>query len=240
MRQRAILLNHSYRIPGWMPGILVFILAVFLSCSGTLSGESLPWKESFAAAPGAPWTWIRENPAAHRQGQDGLEIRLEPGGLMGGGKDAKNILARPLPEPATAVSVHLRFAPVEQYEQAGLILYGDDDNYIKLVKEMVDGQPWVVMAVEIQAEIKFLNKLPLPETGDPSEVPVTLSLEVSPEGVKGVFKHGASVEMAGNYPFPLDPRPRVGIFTQGGRENAERWARFADFTIDKAYLKTAP
>jgi len=203
----------------------------FLSCSGTLSGESLPWKESFAAAPAAPWAWIRENPATHRLAPNGLEIRLEPGGLMGGGKDAKNILVRPLPEPAAAVSVQLSFAPVEQYEQAGLILYGDDDNYIKLVKEMVDGQPWVVMAVEIQADIKFLNKLPLPETAGTSEVPVTLGLEFSPEGVKGVFKHGASMEMVGNYPFPLDPRPRVGIFTQGGHENAERWARFAEFTL---------
>ena len=141
MRQRTILLNHSYRISCWLPGIQVLILMAFLSCSGTLSGESLPWKESFAAAPAAPWAWIRENPATHRLAPNGLEIRLEPGGLMGGGKDAKNILVRPLPEKASAVGVNLRFDPVEQYEQAGLILYGDDDNYIKLVRKWWTANP---------------------------------------------------------------------------------------------------
>jgi len=231
------------RLAGFGLGVLALSLAAFLSCSGSFPSEDLPWHETFQDAPGAPWTWIRENPANYRLAAGGLEIRLEPGGLMGGGRDAKNILVRDLPEEAAAVGVDLLFNPVEQFEQAGLIFYVDDDNYIKLVKERVDGQAWVVMAVEIEAEIQFLNKMPLLETDGQAEDAVTLSLEFTPEGVKGIFKQEERVEMAGHYPFPMVRETgggvfRVGIFTQSGHESAERWARFADFRIAAAPLVT--
>ncbi len=49
--------------------------------------------------------------------------------------DTPNIVVRPLPDGAGSVTTVVDVAAYEAYEQAGLLLYQDDDNYVKLVVE---------------------------------------------------------------------------------------------------------
>lgn len=180
--------------------------------------------ESFQKSPEKPWEWIRENPATHRSSEKGLEIQLEPGGLMGGGKDAKNILVRPWPDKVQTVSVKIELQQENQFEQGGLILYGDDDTYIKLVGELVDGVRYIVMVVEVGAEIKGLQKISAPEGAN--------RIAFSFEGEKvhvWAFNAEKRFQRFAETPFPMETRPRIGVFTQSGHPGVERWARFWDF-----------
>ena len=181
-----------------------------------------------------PWRWIRENADAHRQSEKGLEIKIQPGGLMGGGCDAKNVFIRTLPRAAKLVSVFVDADHKSQFEQAGLIVYRDDDNYTKLVMEMVDEKKWIVLVVEIDAAARVINKVPAPEKGG-----VWIGMELDGDNLVGHcwIMEGEKVgnhQEVGRSEFPIAvsqgrPRPRIGVFTQSGQADADRWARFRDF-----------
>ncbi len=184
--------------------------------------------DSLQAAPTAPWEWVRESPAAHRSSEAGLQIMIEPGDLMGAAKNAKNIPLRPLPQDAKKISVLVDAQHKSQFEQAGLILYTGDDDYVKIIKEQVDGKQIVVMVAESGAKANVGPRIPTPEGT------VCLVLELDGGIVKGyafgLQKPNEIIEVF-QAAFPMEPRPRVGLFTQRGEEGAERWATFRDFSI---------
>lgn len=196
--------------------------------AGCFSKEivSFPILDSLQKTPESPWTWIRENPQTHRSSDEGLEIQVEPGSLMGEGKGVKNILVRSLPVGAASVQTTVDFEPKLQFEQAGLILYANDDRYIKLVKEFVDGTPWIVMAIEIETKITVLKKVPAPEN------PVKIGLELNGISVAGVFwdADGKKTEV-GSGEFPAPSPLKIGLFTQNGTEGDPRWASFTNYGI---------
>ncbi len=189
--------------------------------------------ESFSQPPGEDWTWIRENPDAYKF-EDGLKIQVEPGGLMGAGKDAKNIFVRSLPEEARSVAVKVEADHQAQYEQGGLILYNDDDNYVKLVVEHVDGENWVVLVMEISEAAQVINKVPEPEGI------TNIAMDFTTQGVD-CYCWGTEGEITkvGTAAFPMDPRPRIGVFTQSGQPDAERWVTFSDYMIYSEPLEEA-
>ncbi len=215
----------------WIMVGLGVLIGAEVGCS-TKVEESLPIQENFLKPLSSSWEWIRENPQTYRFDDKGLWIQPEPGSLMGEGKGVKNILVRSLPETARKVQVTVEFHAEIQYEQAGLILYRNDDQYIKLVKEFVDGEPWIVMGIEGGGKITFLNKVPI--TGES----VTLRLEWANRTFQGFFvdAEGKKVLVGSGvfsmYPqFPMKDYPRIGLFTQNGNPGVERWARFTEMTI---------
>lgn len=189
--------------------------------------SELPIVENFTAVPQQPWHWVRENGAAWRLAKPGLAIKLEPGGLMGAAHDANNILLHPLPEGAKRAEAAVDVTYEFQFEQAGLILYQDDDNYMKLVKEFVDEVEWVVLVVENSQEAQVINKVPSPDGV------VRLAYQFAHDKVTAIC-WGIEQEpiQVGEVNFPMTPRPQIGIFTQSGQPNAERWATFTNFKIE--------
>lgn len=196
------------------------------SCSQPAKAVLLPIEDPLTQPPASPWEWIRENPDTHKSSQNGLSIQLESGGLMGPGKDAKNILVRPLPEAAKSVQVNVQVQHQSQYEQAGLILYTDDDSYIKLVLEMVDGKLNAVMVPEVKANVKGVFKI---EAGA-AAIDLIFTLDFGK--VIGHFVKDGKLQKIGEFSFPMNPRPRIGIFTQSGVDGAGRWATFKKFEIE--------
>jgi len=216
-----------------------FALAVLQLLTGCATTPDQPpgdptvlFQDSFQSAPAAPWSWIRENPGAHRSGESGLQIKIEPGGLMGVGKDARNILVCPLPDGARSVSVGVDTDHKSQYEQAGLNLYVDDDNYIKLVREFVNGETWIVLVVEMGATPKVVNKTAPPRGS------TRVGFNFTDRGVTAMcWGDSGELTKVGDAEFPMTPRPRIGVFTQSGQPGADRWATFTDFLISSIPLE---
>lgn len=223
---------------------LLFGLMTIAACNqdgapSSMSANDRSIHESFTEPPAAPWQWIRENPEAWRIVENGgMEIMVEPGGLMGEGKDAKNILVQPWPTGATTASVVVTANHQAQYEQAGLILYRGDDDYVKLVVEMVDGTPSIVLVTEVDARPVVAGKIPCPGL-DAGICKCTLVLNWNDGLVEAMaysvdaHDSGAGMGMmpVGNGEFPTEAESRIGVFSQGGEPGANRWVKFEDFRV---------
>lgn len=190
-----------------------------------ISPEDALFFDSFQEPPKEPWKWIREDPAAHRSSEKGLKIKIASGSLMGGGRGVRNILVRPLPEEVKFVSVHVAADHKVQYEQAGMILYRDDDNYVKLVLERVGEEHNIVLVVEVDAAAKVLGKVPRPQKS------ASVGMEFNDEELTVHIWDDEKHTVMGKAEFPMSPRPRVGVFTHGGEAGADRWACFQDFGV---------
>jgi regulation of enolase protein 1 (concanavalin A-like superfamily) len=179
------------------------------------------------------WSWVREDPKAWRIDDDGLHVRALPGTLWLAANSAKNVLLRAVPDAnGFTLEATVANAPAQGGEQAGLIAYRDDDNYVKLVKEFLDGKQWIVLAREEGAKGAPVAKIPVD-----GKAPARLRLEITATeaiasaqadaGDAGEWKPIGKCPLAGEASSPL----KVGLVAHGGSQDADRWATFRDFRI---------
>ena len=83
-----------------------------------------------AALASPPWEVVRQDQNLTVSG-GALRIPAAQGDIYGGGGNAKNIVLRDAPDGAWEAVTKLNFKGTAQYHQAGLIIYGDDDNFTK-------------------------------------------------------------------------------------------------------------
>ncbi|MGB7215766.1 MAG: hypothetical protein WBE98_12080 [Gammaproteobacteria bacterium] len=76
-----------------------------------------------------------------------LVVPADVGDLWEGQNDTRNSIFRDLPSDWESVRVQLDFAPVQNYQQAGIVVYDDDDNYVHVTRIFNNGQ-LVVLANE--------------------------------------------------------------------------------------------
>ena len=144
---------------------LLHLAALLLSAEG--ADGKLLFEDRFQKQLKDGWSWVREDRAAWRVTEKGLEIRTQPGNMWGGANDAKNLLKRDAPVAegkALEVKVTVTNAPTGQYEQAGITWYHDDSNMVKLVKEQVNGKIHVVMGREEGDQTRTIALVPQPGT----------------------------------------------------------------------------
>lgn len=106
-----------------------------------LDVEIYTWTDDFGApTPGPLWSWVREDPT-HWSLDDRpgfLRLTTQPGTLVGtGANDERNLLLMPAPPGDFYITAQLSFTPTDNYHQAGLIVYQDDDNYVRLSRAYV-------------------------------------------------------------------------------------------------------
>ncbi len=115
------------------------------------------------------WSWIRENNLywrfggpAYRRDEGYLGIITQPGDLLEGSNDARNLLLRPAPAGNFSVSTTYDvYYPVgENDQQGGLVVYQDDDNYLKLVRLYHEWNRLTLLA-EIDGKVAFEYRIPI-------------------------------------------------------------------------------
>ena len=79
---------------------------------------------------GAPWTVTRQTQALVVNGGT-LQIPAAAGDVYQGRNDASNLALRPAPAGPWTATTKLNFEGSGQYHQAGIMVYGDDDNFTK-------------------------------------------------------------------------------------------------------------
>ena len=196
---------------------------------GTTTPEPLfhdPFKDRLC--PG--WSWVREDKTAWRLADGTLQIRRLPGNLWEKENTAKNLLLRPPPEgdDGFTAEVTVSHVPTTFGDQAGLLWYRDDDNYVKLVKEWYDGRTWVVFAAERDGKAEY-------KEADCRAEWVTFRLTVTGDQVSAAFRSvgGTDWKTIGSFPFPAKDA-RIGLTAHHGPADQELWASFTDFRITGA------
>jgi arabinan endo-1,5-alpha-L-arabinosidase len=106
-------------------------------------GSLLPgYSQDFTGTSlGPQWSWIREDPGNWSlTAEPGtLTIDAVNGDLYQTTNTAQNILVEKAPPGDFVAETKLALRPDQNYEQAGLLLYADDDHYFRLVGESNSG-----------------------------------------------------------------------------------------------------
>jgi regulation of enolase protein 1 (concanavalin A-like superfamily) len=76
------------------------------------------------------WTWVREDDTHYTWTGSALQIVTQQGTLAGTINSTRNILLTESPPEDFRLTTRLTFSPSEVGQEAGLILYRDDDNYV--------------------------------------------------------------------------------------------------------------
>ncbi|MFH2084841.1 MAG: fibronectin type III domain-containing protein [Candidatus Omnitrophota bacterium] len=101
------------------------------------------------------WRWERGN-AENRtltEERENLIIYTANGSLKGVVNNQENILLRNMPVyGGRVVETKLEFNPEYEGQEAGIYIYQNDDNYIKLVKTEIDNKNYVAAAMEKNGE----------------------------------------------------------------------------------------
>ncbi|MDD9207254.1 DUF1080 domain-containing protein, partial [Georgenia sp. 10Sc9-8] len=183
-------------------------------------------------------TVVRENAETLRVEDGALVLPTGSYDMYGGNTNAENIVLQPTPDGTWSATTEMTLSPEQAYQQAGLMLYGDDADFIKLALirtpdglgyefiRQADGQP--VDGGEI-------DRISLPE-----DHPATVFVRMESDGTTV----SASVSTDGETWEPLGrdralagiPDPHVGVFAlNGGGDGVPVVdARFESFTLATA------
>ncbi len=181
--------------------------------------EHVLYSDSFEDLDGG-WHWLRERADHWRIVDNGLEIRVEPGLA----DTVVNALLRSAPDRNSGayiveVTVSNLQAPIQQYEQIGITWYSGEKPVFKLVKELIDGDVYVIP-----------GKCPV------SDEPIRLRLTVDGHQWKAEYKPESAdtFALAAEGELPAPDGDHVSLQCYNGPEEAEHWVRFEEFSITRA------
>ena len=109
------------------------------------------WRDDFASPVLNPsWSWVRGDPShwslTARPGY--LRITTQTGDLWTSSNDARNLLLLNAPTGDFEISTRVEIQPTQNYQQADLLVWADDDNYVKLGRSY-SGSPLIEFDGEI-------------------------------------------------------------------------------------------
>jgi regulation of enolase protein 1 (concanavalin A-like superfamily) len=187
------------------------------------------FEESFAGKLNPDWIWVHEQSEAWKVADGVLYMQTLPGTLWGDANNAYNFLLRSVDEmPNGLISkVTVTSYPRLMGEQAGLIWYLDDDNYIKLVKECLDAKEWIVLAREQDGQPELINKTRiLVESAE-------LQLVLLDGNVHGQFRPSSKEnwQTVGECPLLEAASLKIGLFTHGGPRDIKLWVELRSFAL---------
>lgn len=214
-------MNKRFRAAGWFPASLAGVLLA-LGCASIVAGTraeegAVLFEDRFDGKPAEGWTWLRENREAWRLRDGALEIAIEPGLAH----NVKNALVRPAPDRregkyAFEVTVTNTVHPTQQYEQAGITWYTDGKPVLKIVKELIDGELFII----------------------PGRKPMdakTVRLRLVVDGERWIAQYRPNAEgaflTAAEGTLPPPGNDQVSIQGYHGPPDAQHWIRFQDFRI---------
>jgi regulation of enolase protein 1 (concanavalin A-like superfamily) len=210
---------------------LPIALAIALAPAIAQEKEQAAFTEPFDGTLAKGWSWVREDSKAWRLDKSVLVVKTSTGGLWQKDNNNRNILLRALPEAKdqrVAVEALVENQPTNAFEHAGLVWYGDDDNYVLLVREKVGARMIVQLVSETKGKVKvgFAESPFEPKT-------VWLRMELSGGKAKGLFRASAKDEwqVLGQCDLPVKGEPRVGLITGYAAQKSDHEARFSKFRI---------
>ncbi|AVH55083.1 MULTISPECIES: family 43 glycosylhydrolase [Streptomyces] len=172
-------------------------------------GARLPaYSDDFDGSALSPaWSWVRGPASGTSVGAGALSWPTQSAELYLGNNTA-SVLTRPAPQGDYVVETKLRFAPGTSNQQAGLVLYGNDDQYLKLVHAVlpVSHHPGAVTHVtEFAREgARPTTSPPLPVAygpmfGGPTADTLWLRLSCHRDGTSGAHEVRAATSTDGSH-----------------------------------------
>ncbi|NOV99136.1 ThuA domain-containing protein [Isoptericola chiayiensis] len=182
------------------------------------------------------WDVVREDPTGYRVTGGALEIDTTATDIYtGDNTGTPNIVVQDLPDGDWTVETLVDGSTFDQqYQQGGLIVYGDDDNYVKLdlVTDNAAGDP-VTRRIELRSEVDAVVQDPQPNANELTESVWHLRLTKDGSTYSGEYSadgedwtsFGQSVAHEG-----LEDA-RVGLYALGASQQSVATASFDHFRV---------
>jgi cytochrome c len=171
------------------------------------------------------WTEIvRHDPEGYEVTGGELVMPAAHGDFFGDApNDNPNVILQPAPAGEWTATTRLRFTPDENFEQAGIVVYGDDANYAKADLVSANGN----------RVLEFLRESDNAPTGFggsvtlPADFPDTVEIRVVSDGtqlnafyraVDGDWAPFGDVDMT---PIAAIPSPKIGIYANDGNQTVQ-------------------
>ncbi|GIJ39224.1 ThuA domain-containing protein [Micromonospora andamanensis] len=177
---------------------------------------------------------LREDPSAYRVSGGKLYVDVPNGDIYGtNNTDPTNFILQNAPTGDWTMETKIDGSLLdEQYQQAGLIVYGDDDNYLKFdfVVDNQAGQP-VSRRIEFRSEIG--GSIQDPQPGAEGLTSAEWYLRVSRAGDTFTASYSADgttwTALTELVNAAVGATPKVGVFTLSGNQTASKSASFDYF-----------
>ncbi|MEO3927485.1 ThuA domain-containing protein [Micromonosporaceae bacterium B7E4] len=189
---------------------------------------------------------VREDPAAYRVADGALHIDVPNGDIYTGNNTGPtNFVLQTAPEGDWTIQTKVDGSRLnEQYQQAGLIVYGDDDNYLKFdfIADNQVGQP-VARRIEFRSEIGAAVQDPQPQVTNLTESVWHLRLAKSGNAYTAAYSADGTTwtELAPLTNAAVGTTPRIGVFSLGAAQTASKTVSFDYFRLStEAVDEAAP
>jgi regulation of enolase protein 1 (concanavalin A-like superfamily) len=209
----------------------LILLAVLALVANADDQEKTLFTEAFTDKLADGWTWVREDPKGWRLDKGTLIVRTSTGGLWQKENDGGNILLRTPPklqDGKLAAEVLVDIEPTNLFENAGLIWYYDDDNYVIMVKEKIGNEIHMQFVAEKDGNLAAGFHKTFNEAKS-----VWFRMVVDKEKVTGSYRVSPREEWVtvGQCSLPVRGEPKVGLTTAYAPKDAEHFTRFSSFRL---------
>src|SRR5690606_7845762 len=182
------------------------------------------------------WSIVREDPTGYRVADGSLQIDTTPTAIDGpDSRPVPNIVRRAQPGGEwTSETVVDGSALDRQYQQGGLIVYADDDNYVKF-DYVVDSQAGQSRnaRIELRSEVGGVVQNPQPQTGNLPGSVWHLRLTRSGDTFTGAYSADGETWTTFDQSVTNAPAAdaRVGLFALGASADTGAPASFGHFRV---------
>ncbi|WP_157079134.1 ThuA domain-containing protein [Herbiconiux solani] len=166
------------------------------------------------------WTVVNEQPAGYRVSDGALRIDTTPNDIYGGDVGVPNFVLQAQPEgDEWTVETKVDASDLDRrYQQGGLILHGDDDNYVKIdIVATNEGGSAITRNLEMRSEIGGVVQNPQPNAPAPANGTVWLRLSKAADVYTGWYSSDGTTwtQIADTFTNAGLGGARVGLFALG-------------------------
>ena len=249
----GILLSHSFKseesqVLGFSARALCMLLSLCLPALATTHIDfTYPDRATFLAAG---WGFTAQSVAGATRNTEQtsgavvsydqiahpgvLRVPVSSGDLWGGANNTKNSIFHGLPSNWSSLRLKLSFAPSSNYQEAGLTVYQDDDNYVQVIRDFSGGNE-VSFNWEQNGTPITLTSIKVSQTS----LYLRLNRDVGSETISGFYSlDGTNWIQAGSVVQHLI-NPQMAVTSggsNGGLPNAD--LSWVEIDVDPNYLPT--
>lgn len=172
------------------------------------------------------WNIVNNNPDAWQLNDEQLYVDIAEGNMWGyGGEPKENLFLLPTDKTDYDAEVTVNLTPNRTFEQAGMGVFWDKDNYIKISKEMFNGELSLVFASEKDGNPSIVCLVPY------SHNKVNVKLEAKDNVVTAHFRKDNNAEwvLVGSTPRHKGQEQGIMLYTFSGNKAQPNRAVFSGF-----------
>ena len=193
-----------------------------------------PQSDDFEAAGLDKGRWseiVREDASGYRVEDGSLVLPTVRSDLYGAANGAPNLILQPMPEGPWTTTTKMNFNPTANYQKAGLLVYGDDDNWLSS-NLVFAGTKRFEFLRETNGNVR--NEPTTDQKEVPADFPDDYWVRMTSDGTTVTASYSTDNQNWTPFGRPADLRgiqnPRIGVFAvRSNVDSAQIDARFDDF-----------